>query len=104
MLDVSEIKSLQAIADSGSLNKAAKVLNLSQPALSKRVRRLEDRLRNKLFYRGRQGMVPTAYAHRILSLSERLMRTTSTLTALITAIREHDDERIQRMLSQDILD
>jgi len=46
---------------------------------------------------------PTFALHLITSLSERLMRTTSTLITLITAIREHNDEQIQRMLSQDIL-
>jgi len=46
---------------------------------------------------------PTFALHLITSLSERLMRTTSTLTALITALREHNDEQVQHILSQDIL-
>lgn len=46
---------------------------------------------------------PKFALHLITSLSERLMKTTSTLIALISAVRQHDDEQIQRMLNQDIL-
>ena len=46
---------------------------------------------------------PKFALHLIASLSERLMKTTSTLIALVAAIKEHDDEQIHRMLSRDIL-
>jgi CRP/FNR family cyclic AMP-dependent transcriptional regulator len=46
---------------------------------------------------------PKFALHLITSLSERLMKTTSTLITLITAVKLHDDGQIQRMLSQDIL-
>lgn len=73
MLDVSDIRLLQSVVETGSLNKAANVVHLSQPALSKKIRRLEDQLGSQMFYRGRQGMVPTAYTLRLLQLSQSLI-------------------------------
>lgn len=50
------------VAEKGSVGKAAEVLNVSQPALTKSIRRLEDRLGVPLFYREGRGMRPTIYA------------------------------------------
>src|SRR5262245_35961089 len=43
------------------MGKAAKRLNVSQPAISKAVVELEDALGVRLLDRGRRGVVPTAY-------------------------------------------
>jgi len=50
------------VAEKGSVGKAAEALNVSQPALTKSIRRLEDRLGVPLFYREGRGMRPTIYA------------------------------------------
>lgn len=44
------------VADSGSLTKAAKELFLSQPAISKSIKQLEEQLGGKLFNRTTKGM------------------------------------------------
>lgn len=44
------------VADSGSLTKAAKELYLSQPAISKSIKQLEEQLGGKLFNRTTKGM------------------------------------------------
>ena len=49
-----------AIAEKGSLAKAALSLNVSQPALTKCVRRLETQLQVKLFNRTPDGASPEA--------------------------------------------
>jgi LysR family pca operon transcriptional activator len=48
-----------AVAQHGSLQKAADVLAITQPAVSKTLKELEDLLGVRLFDRGRRGAVPT---------------------------------------------
>jgi len=54
-LDNDDLQLLRAVAEHGSINRAATVLSLSQPALTRRVGRLEHRLGARLFVRTAQG-------------------------------------------------
>ena len=56
-----------AIYTEGSLTRAAKVLNLTQPAVSHALGRLRDRLDDPLFVRQGSRMVPTARARAMVS-------------------------------------
>ncbi len=56
-----------AIYTEGSLTRAAKVLNLTQPAVSHALGRLRDRLDDPLFVRQGSRMVPTARARAMIS-------------------------------------
>ncbi len=51
-----------AVLELGSLGKAAEKLHISQPALTKSIKRLEEQLGVRLFERGSRGMKGTAYA------------------------------------------
>ena len=48
-----------AVAEHGSLQKAAVTLSITQPAVSKTLKELEALLAVRLFERGRRGAVPT---------------------------------------------
>lgn len=61
-MDIRSLRSMLAIIETGSLNKAAERLNVSQPALTKTIQRMEGTLGVKLFERDTRGMHPTAYA------------------------------------------
>lgn len=54
------LRSFLAIARAGTLRQAAENLDISQPALSKQLRRLEQTLGQALFRRHGRGMAPTA--------------------------------------------
>jgi DNA-binding transcriptional LysR family regulator len=55
-VDVKQLTALVAIAETGSVTRAAEVLHLVQPAVTRQVRLLEEELGAPLFERTRQGM------------------------------------------------
>lgn len=66
MIDVSDIRMIKMITELGSINRAAEVLHMSQPTLSKKLSRLEDKIGLALFIRNSSGMVATLAAKRLL--------------------------------------
>lgn len=61
-MDVRHLRNMLAVIDEGSLGKASQRLNISQPALTKSIQRLEEHLGVRLFERETRGMRPTFYA------------------------------------------
>jgi len=61
-MDIRALRSLLAIIETGSLNKAAAQLSVSQPALTKTIQRMESQLGVTLFERDSRGMHPTSHA------------------------------------------
>jgi DNA-binding transcriptional LysR family regulator len=61
-MDVRQLRTMLAIIEEGSLGKAALRLNMSHPALTKSIQRLEKHLGVRLLERDIRGMKPTFYA------------------------------------------
>lgn len=61
-MDLRHLRNMLAVIEEGSLGKAAQRLNISQPALTKSIQRLEEHLGVRLFERETRGMKPTFYA------------------------------------------
>jgi len=61
-MDIRHLRNMLAVMEEGSLGKAAQRLNISQPALTKSIQRLEQHLGVPLFDREARGMKPTFYA------------------------------------------
>jgi len=68
-LKLQHLKVVMAVAEWGSMAKAAKHLAISQPVVSKVVADLEDVLGVRLFDRSPQGVEPTTYGHALLKRS-----------------------------------
>ncbi|MGI2029612.1 LysR family transcriptional regulator [Endozoicomonas acroporae] len=62
MIDISDIHMIKVVTEVGSINKAAEILSVSQPTLSKKISRLEKKVGVELFNRDSVGMVPTEAA------------------------------------------
>ena len=68
----SELEMLLAIADAGSLSGAAKVLQVTQPTVSRQLAELEARLGEPLFTRAVAGTSLTALGERVLEPARRM--------------------------------
>ncbi|MFI6498670.1 LysR family transcriptional regulator [Nonomuraea typhae] len=72
-LELRHLRVVCAIADAGSLTKAAAALGTSQPALTAQLQRIERTLGGRLFARGHQGVEPTALGEYVLERSRLLL-------------------------------
>jgi DNA-binding transcriptional LysR family regulator len=68
-LKLQHLNVAMAIAQRGSMGKAAKQLAISQPVVSKVIADLEHLLGVRLFDRSPQGVVPTLYCRALLKRS-----------------------------------
>ena len=87
-LEVRHLRALCAIADTGSLHKAARQLGMSQPSLTTQLRRIENSLGAELFSRERTGCRPTPLGLSVVSRARPLV---SELAALVAEARSAAD-------------
>src|SRR5690349_10140070 len=73
-LETRQLRMLVAIADEGTVTRAASRLNVSQPALSHGLRTLERGVGVVLFSRRPRGLVPTEPGERLLRTARAVLR------------------------------
>ncbi|MGP3980140.1 LysR family transcriptional regulator [Streptomyces sp. KR80] len=72
-LEVRHLRVVCAIAESGSLTRAAASLRMTQPGVSAQLRRIERMLGGALFERRRAGIAPTALGELVLTRSRAIL-------------------------------
>src|SRR5689334_9598279 len=74
LLDVDQLKTFVAIADTGSFTRAADVVHKTQSAVSMQMKRLEERIGKPIFSRdGRQSKL-TEEGERLLDYARRIVK------------------------------
>jgi DNA-binding transcriptional LysR family regulator len=73
-LDIESMRALTVIAESGGITRAAKRLNLSQSAVSHKMKRLESKLNRILFARSDGKLVFSADGEKLLDYARRIVR------------------------------
>ncbi|MFH1805411.1 MAG: LysR family transcriptional regulator [Pseudomonadota bacterium] len=73
-MDTSDLQTLIALADEKSFHGAANRLGLTQPAITRRLQRLEDRIGTLLFDRTTKPLQPTLAGQRALAEARDLLR------------------------------
>lgn len=73
-MNILHMKYALEIARCGSINKAAEVLLMNQPNLSRAIKELETTLGVKIFSRSAKGMVPTPEGEKFLSYAGSLLK------------------------------
>jgi LysR family nitrogen assimilation transcriptional regulator len=73
-MDTRALRYFQAVAEFGSYSRAAEFLRISQPAVSRQIRALEDDLGRKLFVRHSHGVSLTDAGRTLLERSQAILR------------------------------
>lgn len=81
--ELAELRAFCAAVDLGSLGKAARLLRVSQPALSKRLRALEALCGSRLLERSSRGVDPTPAGRELYEAARRLLREAEAIEAMM---------------------
>ncbi|MFF3872204.1 LysR substrate-binding domain-containing protein [Streptomyces sp. NPDC001978] len=73
IVDIKQLKALVTVAEVGSVTRAAELLHLVQPAVTRQIRTLENELGTALFERSRQGMQPTEAGATLVERARRAL-------------------------------
>lgn len=79
MIEIRHFQLIRAIAETGSMTKAAQKLFLTQPSLSHQLKEIETRLGARLFLRVNKSLVLTAHGKKILHTGEEILSKVSAL-------------------------
>ncbi|HRC38681.1 MAG TPA: LysR family transcriptional regulator, partial [Rubrivivax sp.] len=74
-----------AVAESGSVAAASRMLNIAQSAVTKSMQELEDELGQPLFERSSRGMRMTPQGHRFLASARKVLGAVAEATRLHSA-------------------
>jgi DNA-binding transcriptional LysR family regulator len=72
-MDLSQLKRFVTTVEGGSLGKAAEMLNISQPGLSKSIHQLETDFGAQLLDRGPKGVTSTAFGEAVYLRAKRIL-------------------------------
>jgi DNA-binding transcriptional LysR family regulator len=85
-LELRHLRTLCAIADTGSVSKAATALGVAQPALTAQLQPIEAALGGSLFDRDRRGARPTVLGQLVLSRAKVLLPAVADLQQDVTRL------------------
>ncbi|WP_425098247.1 LysR family transcriptional regulator [Tropicibacter sp. S64] len=88
-MDWDKLRIFHAVADAGSLTHAGDSLHLSQSAVSRQIRALEESLNTTLFHRHARGLILTEQGELLFDATQSMVRRIDTATA---RIRDSEEE------------
>lgn len=89
-LEIRHLRVVCAVAEAGSLTRAAAALRLTQPGLSAQLQRIESAIGARLFTRSATGVVPTAVGEVVLTRARAVLPAMDDL-ARVTAVAVRSD-------------
>jgi DNA-binding transcriptional LysR family regulator len=88
-MDWDKLRIFHAVAEKGSLTHAGEILHLSQSAVSRQIRALEESLAVTLFHRHARGLILTEQGELLYDATQQMVRR---LDATAARIRDSEDE------------
>ena len=89
MMDWDKLRIFHSVAEKGSLTQAGDVLHLSQSAVSRQIRALEESLNVTLFHRHARGLILTEQGELLFDATQAMAKR---LDATAARIRDSEDE------------
>jgi DNA-binding transcriptional LysR family regulator len=93
-LDLRQLKRFVAVAEARSFNKAAEILAVSQPSLTRSIQLLEESLDSKLLERGPRGIYLTAMGEELLPYAKIILNERDRAIASLNSLRSQKGETI----------
>src|SRR3989304_720557 len=85
-MELYQLKTFAAVAETGPRTRAAERLHISQPAVSPQIKALEEKLEVRLFERGPGGMTLTRAGARLLEEAAKVLAAAEELRNLAKAL------------------
>ncbi len=86
-MDLKQLEYFVAVVDLGGFSRAARLLNVAQPAISRQVRSLEVELRQNLLVRNGRGATPTDAGKRLLAHARGILQQVERARAEVDEIK-----------------
>lgn len=93
-LNLRQIEAFKAVVENGTVSRAASLLNISQPAMSKLLAHLEYDTGLKLFNRVKGRLAPTEHAMRLYDEVSRIFAGVRQVENAVDAIRREEQGRL----------
>ena len=90
-LDIAALRAVLTVSETGSVTRAAHLLNLTQSAVSMQIRRLEEMLDKVLFDRAARKMQPTPEGRLLLEHARRICAENDEALARLMGVRSGDE-------------
>lgn len=88
------MRSVVAISEAGSISKAAKLLGISQPAVSAQIKRIEDHVGGSIFHKSAHGAAATELGKLVLTQARKILEANQQLMLLRGAQQQHRSLRL----------
>lgn len=86
-MEIKQLRHFLAVSELGSFSKAAVVLSVAQPVLSRQIRALEDELGIELLYRNGRGIVLTDAGRLLCDHARQIINAAELASSELTALR-----------------
>ena len=93
-LNLRQVEAFKAVIEYGTVSRAAEMMNVSQPAMSKLIAHLEDDTALRLFDRVKGRLVPTRRGMRLYEEIDRIFAGVRQVENAVDAIRRDEQSRL----------
>ncbi|MGC4250202.1 MAG: LysR family transcriptional regulator [Sphingobium sp.] len=98
-IEIKQLYYFVVVVESGSINKASRILNAVQPGVTSRIKAMEHHLGVQLLHRGAHGIHPTPEGQLFYKRAKRILQELETATAEVAALGRMPAGRIRFALT-----